>query len=115
MTNIIISGPSIKELKTVYNRFLLLDPSMKVVRLPIKYKKFTTIRSPHVTNRSREQFEALTFKWVLLTKIPSDIIKRYLQTSGIRDSNPGVLMNCKKSKNKKNYTPIKVFRYDPIK
>jgi len=107
MTNIIISGTSIKELKTVSNTLLLLDPFMKLVRLPSKVKKFTVIRSPHVTNRSREQFQICTYKWLLRSKMPVQLIERFIETSNIHHENPGVLINCKnKQTNKKNYTPI---------
>ena len=33
----------------------------KVVRLPVKVKKWTVIRSPHVHKKSREQFEMRTY------------------------------------------------------
>ena len=33
----------------------------KLVRLPVKIKKWTVIRSPHVHKKSREQFELRTY------------------------------------------------------
>jgi len=107
MTQITISGTSIKELKTVAETFLKVDPLMKLVRLPSKLKKFTVIRSPHVTNRSREQFQICTHKWILKTVIPINLIKFAARFNSFK--NPGVTISYKKAnKKKKNYTSIKV-------
>jgi len=102
MTNIVISGTSIKELKTVCNLFLVsLDPSMKVIRLPFKLKRFTVIRSPHVTNRSREQFQVCKFKWLLTTEFPVRLVERFIEISNIHDENPGVIINCRNKQTNK--------------
>ena len=95
MTHIIISGNSIKELKTVSSILLLIDPLMSLIRLPTKTKKFTVIRSPHVTNRSREQFQIKTHKWILKTNTPVQLIKYFIEKQNLRNKSPGVLINCK--------------------
>ena len=104
MTQIIISGTSIKELKTVAEIFFTLDPFMTLIRLPSKLKKFTVIRSPHVTNRSREQFQICKYKWILKTPIPVNLVKHFTKISSINLLNPGVIINYKEANNKTKRT-----------
>ena len=99
MTNIIISSNSIKEIKTVSNTLLSLDPLMKLIRLPRKLKKFTVIRSPHVTNRSREQFQICTYKWILKTNLPTRLVQRFIDTSDMHILSPSVTINCQNKTN----------------
>ena len=107
MTNILISSYSIKDIKTASNTLLSLDPLMKLIRLPNKLKKFTVIRSPHVTNRSREQFQICTHKWLLKTDLPTRLVERFIETSDIHVISPSVTISCQnKATNKKHYTPI---------
>ena len=94
MTYITISSNSLKEIKTASNTLLSLDPLMKLIRLPNKLKKFTVIRSPHVTNRSREQFQICTHKWIIKTKLPARLIQRFIDTSDMHIISPGVNISC---------------------
>ena len=96
MTHITISGTSIKELKTITNKFLLLDSDMNVIRLPVKTKRFTLIRSPHVTNKSREQFEIHTYKWILQSNLPMKLIERFIEYRNLHNAYPGISINCSK-------------------
>ena len=94
MTRIIISSNSLQEIKTASNTLLSLDPLMKLIRLPNKLKKFTVIRSPHVTNRSREQFQICTHKWILKTEIPVPLVERFIDTTKMHITSPSVTVSC---------------------
>ena len=94
MTRIIISSNSLQEIKTASNTLLSLDPLMKLIRLPNKLKKFTVIRSPHVTNRSREQFQICTHKWVIKTNLPTPLVQRFIDTSDLHIMSPSVTVSC---------------------
>ena len=111
MTYITISTTSIKEIKSVANKLLFLDSSMVISRLPLKKKKFTVIRSPHVTNRSREQFQICKHKWILKTQIPLPLIETAIEEMDLFLENPGISIKChlkKDKKSEKNYTPIEL-------
>lgn len=40
--------------------------SFKIINLPIKIKRYTVLRSPHIDKKSREQFEMKTFNRLLV-------------------------------------------------
>lgn len=95
MTYIKLTSNSIKELKAATNTILTLQPLMKIIRLPVKKKKFTVIRSPHVTNRSREQFQIRTHKWVLKTEIPQELLESFVNDTHFSLRYPGVAIKCR--------------------
>lgn len=43
----------------------VLNISYKIFNLPIKYKRITLLKSPHVNKTSREQFELKTYQTLL--------------------------------------------------
>jgi small subunit ribosomal protein S10 len=52
--------------------------SSKIIPLPIKLKRFTVLRSPHIDKKSREQFEIKTFNRLLVIKYnPLNIDEKY--------------------------------------
>ena len=89
-TKITLQGFEHKELKYVFQQFSLLDPNLKIIRLPKKTKRFTVLRSPHVNKTAREQFEIITYKWSLYLNIPKVIIERFIKTQRILRKNPSV-------------------------
>ena len=84
-------------MKQVATTFMGFDPELTLVRLPIKKKRFTVIRSPHVTNRSREQFELRTRKWLLKTNMPFNAIESFIKTERVSQEFPGVLVSLRKN------------------
>jgi ribosomal protein S10 len=72
-TKIVLVSHNKKELKAVHKKLIMIDPLLKMIKLPLKTKRFTVLRSPHVNKTAREQFELLTYKWVLFTKLPNKI------------------------------------------
>lgn len=44
--------------------------TMKIVRLPHNYQRFTILRSPHVHKKSREQFQRINMKVSIYIKGP---------------------------------------------
>ena len=89
-TKIILSSHDRKELRSAHKQLLLLDSSMRLVKLPLKTKRFTVLRSPHVNKTAREQFEMFTHKWVMFTKLPRDLLEHYLEKQKLLRQNPGV-------------------------
>ena len=106
MTRVLRTSNSKQEIKQVAATFMGFDPELTLVRLPVKKKRFTVIRSPHVTNRSREQFELRTRKWLLKTNMPFKAVKNFIKTERVSQEFPGVLIRLKKIKT--NYTPIRL-------
>ena len=84
-TKIILAGHDKKELQATHKQLVLVDPSMKMVKLPVKTKRFTVLRSPHVNKTAREQFELFTHKWALFTTLPRNVLERYLEKQKIPD------------------------------
>lgn len=48
-----------------FKKFNHLFFKIKITKLPIKSKKFTVLRSPHVNKKSKEQFESNTYKTLI--------------------------------------------------
>jgi len=72
---------SIHPQKKIYDLLYKVDPTKTWskysggVQLPIKYTRYTILRSPHVDKKSREQFE---------TKIHKQLIYIYLNTESLK-------------------------------
>ena len=49
----------------------LSNESIKTVELPKHIKRYTLLRSPHVNKKSREQFQRITFKKLLILSLSS--------------------------------------------
>lgn len=71
-----------KSILAVYKNFLQnlllkLNLLYKQFALPIKKKKFTLLRSPHVHKKSREQFQLIKYKhvYLFLSPIPNNFLK----------------------------------------
>ena len=71
-----------KSILNIYNNFLqkfLIKLSLlyKQFTLPIKKKKFTLLRSPHVFKKSREQFQIIKYKhiYLFLSPISTSVLK----------------------------------------
>ena len=94
-TKIVLASHDKKELKATYKELTLVDPSLTVIKLPLKIKRFTVLRSPHVNKTAREQFELFTHKWVLFTDLPRKILERYLDKKKTLRQNPGVFLKFK--------------------
>ena len=94
-TKIILAGHDKKELQATHKQLVLVDPSITVIKLPLKIKRFTVLRSPHVNKTAREQFELFTHKWVLFTDLPRKILERYLDKKKTLRQNPGVFLKFK--------------------
>ena len=94
-TKIILAGHDKKELQATHKQLVLVDPSMKMVKLPVKTKRFTVLRSPHVNKTAREQFELFTYKWVIFTRLPRKILEYYLDKQKTLRKNPGVFIQFK--------------------
>jgi small subunit ribosomal protein S10 len=56
-----------------------LFPNLQIIRLPVKMKKWTVIRSPHVHKKSREQFELRTFSAILQIQNENQLKIEHLQ------------------------------------
>ena len=91
-TKILLTGHDKKELKAVHKELSLIDPALKLVKLPMKTKRFTVLRSPHVNKTAREQFEMFTHKWALFTDVHQTTVERYLENQKTCRQNPGVLI-----------------------
>ena len=95
MARIVLTSNSKQEMKQVTNAFMGFDPELSLIRLPVKKKMFTVIRSPHVTNRSREQFQLRTSKWLLNTKMPLRAVENFIQMERVAEEFPGVLIRLR--------------------
>jgi ribosomal protein S10 len=52
-----------------YSKFLFKNIDVKIIRCPIKKKKLTLQRSPHVNKKSRVQLEIRHYKTIILIKL----------------------------------------------
>jgi ribosomal protein S10 len=53
---------------TNFKNLFSLIGTCSIIKLPIKIKKFTLLRSPHVNKKAREQFEIRTYKRLITLK-----------------------------------------------
>ncbi len=59
----------LKNFSTKLKNFLnLIEKTVIKTKSPIKIKKYTVLRSPHVNKKSREQFEIRTYKRLIQIK-----------------------------------------------
>lgn len=70
----------IKFLTTVLNKFIKDKIIFNIFSFPIRIKKVTLLKSPHVFKKSKEHFEIRKYKTVVFIKssIDSDILKYFL-------------------------------------
>jgi ribosomal protein S10 len=68
--------------KTLYNYknyiSLLLKKfniKFKIISLPLKKKKKTLLKSPHVTKEAKESFELTFFKFIIVISFNSELLK----------------------------------------
>jgi len=66
---IILSGYIGKSLNNIIKLFIKLYPSSNIINLPLSKKKITIIKSPHIFKKSREQFESIISKKLLIINI----------------------------------------------
>lgn len=57
------------------------------VRLPVKKRYYSLLRSPHIDKDSQEQFEIRRHKWILDIKVSQ---KNYINLIGLLSFPPGV-------------------------
>ena len=62
-------GKSLDFLISLFNK---LFTKFNVIQLPKKKSKFVVIKSPHVFNKSREHFETIIFKKLVLVVLDSN-------------------------------------------
>jgi small subunit ribosomal protein S10 len=72
MIKIIIKSINLESL-LIYKEFLkkLLQKTnnkFSSINLPIKKKKITLLKSPHVNKKSKEQFQIKTYKFIIIIK-----------------------------------------------
>ena len=66
----------IKRMASLSGIITLVGP----VRLPKKIKRWTVLRSPHIDKKSREQFEMITYRRMLIIKDTNPVlVKLFLQ------------------------------------
>ena len=58
-----------KSLDFLIKMFKKLFTNFNIVQLPKKKSKFVVIKSPHVFNKSREHFETIVFKKLILVSL----------------------------------------------
>lgn len=74
----------IKRLDLIYN----LETQIKgPVRLPVKKRYYSLLRSPHIDKASQEQFELRRHKWILDVEVQK---KNYINLLGALSFPPGV-------------------------
>ena len=94
-TKIVLTSHDNKELKAVHKKLIMVDSTLKMIKLPFRTKRFTVLRSPHVNKTAREQFELFTYKWVIFTRLPRKILEYYLDKQKTLRKNPGVFIQFK--------------------
>lgn len=74
----------LKRLDGIYNtQSLVRGP----VRLPVKKRYYSILRSPHIDKASQEQFEISRHKWIFDIKVPK---KNYINLLSMISFPPGV-------------------------
>jgi small subunit ribosomal protein S10 len=74
----------IQRLDGIYN----LQTKLKgPIRLPVKKRYYSLLRSPHIDKASQEQFELRRHKWILDVEVPK---KNYINLLGAVTFPPGV-------------------------
>jgi small subunit ribosomal protein S10 len=66
------------------------------VRFPVKVKRFTVLRSPHIDKKSREQFELKTHKNLYVLKLSTDLASTQLCESLKKTAFAGIGISLKK-------------------
>jgi ribosomal protein S10 len=63
-----------------YKNYILLllkkfNIKFKIISLPLKKKKKTLLKSPHVTKKAKESFELTFFKFIIVISFNSELLK----------------------------------------
>ena len=59
-------------ISTILKKFNIV---FKIVSLPLKKKKKTLLKSPHVTKKAKESFELTLFRFVIIVKFNNKLLK----------------------------------------
>ena len=94
MARIVLTSNSKQEMKQVTNAFMGFDPELSLIRLPVKKNVHSDPFSAR-TNRSREQFQLRTSKWLLNTKMPLRAVENFIQMERVAEEFPGVLIRLR--------------------
>ncbi len=86
-------------IQVIKNFFLNNTKKISIINLPKVIKKTTVIKSPHIFNKSREHFESITYKKLIIFYIDNSVdnllINNFLK--GIYWSIFGVTLKKKKN------------------
>nr|YP_009550998.1 ribosomal protein S10 [Pseudellipsoidion edaphicum]QAA11935.1 ribosomal protein S10 [Pseudellipsoidion edaphicum] len=76
-----------KEIQRIDGIYNLQTKLKGPIRLPVKKRYYSLLRSPHIDKASQEQFEIRRHKWILDIEVPK---KNYINLLGAISFPPGV-------------------------
>jgi ribosomal protein S10 len=65
---VILKSPCVKTIEAYVTYYKNLFPEVETTYLPVKEKKITILKSPHVFKKAKEQFKLSVFKCILIIK-----------------------------------------------
>lgn len=73
---VVLSSANLDSLKMSFVIFkkLVKLPNFKSVSLPVRAKRFSFLRSPHVNSKSKEHFKLVTHRRIFFFEIPFNLL-----------------------------------------